>query len=57
MLEGDHATVKSIVGENGIRDTGVRLVVPDDWRLDLGESLIRFSDFKKDLDAKGLTSS
>jgi ribose transport system substrate-binding protein len=57
MLSGDQATVKSVVGDNGIHDTGVRLVVPDDLRGVESEYLIRFTDFKKDLDSKGLESS
>jgi ribose transport system substrate-binding protein len=57
MLSGDQATVKSVVGENGIHDTGVRLVVPDDLKGVESEYLIRFTDFKKDLDSKGLESS
>jgi ribose transport system substrate-binding protein len=57
MLAGDQATVKSVVGESGIHDTGVRLVVPDDLKGVESEYLIRFADFKKDLDSKGLESS
>ena len=57
MLSGDTATVRSIVGENGMHDTGVRLVVPDDLKGVESEYLIRFTDFKKGLDAKGLESS
>jgi ribose transport system substrate-binding protein len=57
MLSGDQATVKSVVGESGIHDTGVRLVVPDDLKGVESEYLIRFADFKKDLDSKGLESS
>jgi len=57
LLEGDHAAVKSIVGRDGIRDTVIRIVVPDDLKSVSSEFLVRFSDLKKDLDAKGLTSS
>jgi ribose transport system substrate-binding protein len=57
MVDGDQPGVTSVVGENGIKDTGVRLVVPDDSKTVTSEFLVRFSDFKKDLDAKGLTSS
>jgi ribose transport system substrate-binding protein len=56
MLDKDEAAVKSVVGETGIKDTGVRLVTPDETKIN-SEFLIRFSEFKKDLDAKGLTSS
>ncbi len=56
ILAGDQAVIKSIVGESGIKDTGVRLVTPDDTTV-TSPYLIRFSEFKKDLDAKGLTSS
>ena len=42
--------------EAGIKDTGIRLVTPDDSKI-TSDVLVRFSDFKKDLDAKGLTSS
>jgi ribose transport system substrate-binding protein len=56
-LDGDQATVNSILGETRIRDTGIRLVVPDQSKNLASEYLIRFSDFKKDLDAKGLESS
>lgn len=57
MLKGDEATVKSVLGDNGIHDTGVRLVVRDDLTGVESKYLIRFTDFKKDLDAKGLDSS
>lgn len=57
MLDGDQAAVKSIVGENGIRDTGIRIVIPDDVQNVTSEYLVRFSDFKQELDAKGLQSS
>ncbi len=56
LLAGDKAAVKSIVGDSGIKDTGIRLVTPDDSRI-TGQFLVPFSDFKKELDAKGLTSS
>lgn len=56
LLAGDQATVKSIVGASGIKDTGIRLVAPDDSKI-TSEFLVPFSDFKKDLDSKGLTSS
>jgi ribose transport system substrate-binding protein len=56
-VDGDQATVDSILGETRMRDTGIRLVVPDESRSLASEYLIRFSDFKKDLDAKGLESS
>ncbi len=56
LLNKDEATVKAVVGEAGIKDTGIRLVTPDDSKI-TSDVLIRFSDFKKDLDAKGLTSS
>lgn len=56
-LDGDQATVNSILGETRIRDTGIRLVVPDQSKNLASEYLIRFSEFKKDLDAKGLESS
>jgi hypothetical protein len=56
LLNKDEATVKAVVGELGIKDTGIRLVTPDDSKI-TSDVLIRFSDFKKDLDAKGLTSS
>jgi ribose transport system substrate-binding protein len=56
-LDGDQATVNSILGEARIRDTGIRLVVPDGSKNLASEYLVRFSDFKKDLDAKGLESS
>ena len=57
ILSGDKATVKSVVGDSGTHDTGVRLVVRDDLQGVQSEYLVRFSDFKKDLDAKGLESS
>jgi ribose transport system substrate-binding protein len=57
MLKGDQATVKSVVGDNGIHDTGVRLVIPDNLQGVESQYLIHFTDFKKDLDAKGLESS
>ena len=56
LLNKDEATVKAVVGEPGIKDTGIRLVTPDDSKI-TSDVLIHFSDFKKDLDAKGLTSS
>lgn len=56
LLNKDDATVKAVVGEAGIKDTGIRLVVPDASTIS-SDVLVRFSDFKKDLDAKGLTSS
>jgi ribose transport system substrate-binding protein len=56
LLNRDEATVKAVVGELGIKDTGIRLVTPDDSKI-TSDVLVRFSDFKKDLDAKGLTSS
>jgi hypothetical protein len=39
----------------GTRASGI--VVPDDLKSVSSEFLVRFSDLKKDLDAKGLTSS
>src|SRR5215831_6007472 len=57
MLRGDQATVKSVLGDKGIHDTGVRLVIPDNLQGVESQYLIRFTDFKKDLDAKGLESS
>ena len=57
MLSGDQTTVRSVVGDERIHDTGVRLVVPDDLKGVESEYLIRFTDFKKDLDSKGLESS
>jgi ribose transport system substrate-binding protein len=57
LVEGNPGAVKAIVGESGIRDTGIRIVVPDDLKNVTSEFLVRFSDLKKDLDAKGLTSS
>ncbi|MCI0628765.1 MAG: sugar-binding protein [Acidobacteria bacterium] len=56
LLSKDAAAVKEVVGEMGIKDTGIRLVAPDDSKI-TSDALVRFSDFKKDLDAKGLTSS
>ena len=49
--------MKAVVGELGIKDTGIRLVTPDESTITTSDVLVRFSDFKKDLDAKGLTSS
>jgi ribose transport system substrate-binding protein len=56
LLNKDETTVRAVVGELGIKDTGIRLVTPDDSKI-TSDVLVRFSDFKKDLDAKGLTSS
>ena len=56
LLNKDDATVKAVVGDLGIKDTGIRLVTPDDSKIN-SDVLVRFSDFKRDLDAKGLTSS
>jgi len=57
MLGGDQVTVRSVVGDIGIHDTGVRLVVPDDLKGVESPYLMRFTDFRKDLDSKGLESS
>src|SRR5258706_14830596 len=34
LLKKDEATVKAVVGERGIKDTGIRLVIPDDSKID-----------------------
>jgi len=57
MVDGDQAEVTSVVGANGFKDTGLGLVVPHDSKSVTSEFLVQFSDFKKDLDAKGLTTS
>jgi ribose transport system substrate-binding protein len=57
LIEGDQETVKKVLPDGPIRDTGVRVIVP---RADFpvkGDNVITIKEMKKWLESKGLKSS
>jgi ribose transport system substrate-binding protein len=57
LIQNDQATVKQVLPDGAIRDTGVRVIVPKADSPVKGDNVITIEEMKKWLDSKGLKSS